>query len=326
MTAKIGLWADCHNFPSLPLMKLSAYHKAHGDTVDFVNHFEHYDKVYAPKVFSFTPDIEESGIVYADEISRGGTGYCISVVDGKEVFDKSKDKPLPEYIEHIYPDYSLYPEYDYAVGFLTRGCPRNCGFCVVSKKEGRCSRKVADLDEFYRGEQKEIKLLDPNILACIEHENLLQQLSNSGAWIDFTQGLDIRLITRDNISLLNRVKTKMIHFAWDNPKQDLTKQFELFAENSKIKDYRKKSVYILTNFDSTIEEDLYRIYTLRDLGYTPYVMVYQKDHADHEHRLLQRWCNNQRIFKTTPLFENYNSKERVKENSVQQMSLFSEEK
>lgn len=324
--AKIGLWADCHNFPSLPLMKLSAYHKARGDTVDLVNHFEHYDKVYASKVFSFTPDIEESGIVYADEIQRGGTGYCITVVDGKEVFDKSKDKPLLEYIEHIYPDYALYPEYDYAVGFLTRGCPRSCGFCVVSKKEGRCSRKVADLDEFYRGEQKEIKLLDPNILACIEHENLLQQLSNSGAWVDFTQGLDIRLVTRDNISLLNRIKTKMIHFAWDNPKQDLTKQFELFAENSKIKDYRKKSVYILTNFDSTIEEDLYRIYTLRDLGYTPYVMVYQKDHADREHRLLQRWCNNQRIFKTTPKFENYNSKEHIKENSNQQMSLFEREK
>lgn len=301
-------------------MKLSAYHKAKGDTVDFVNHFEHYDKVYASKVFSFTPDIEESGIVYADEIQRGGTGYCITVIDGKEVFDKSKDKPLPEHIEHIYPDYSLYPEYDYAVGFLTRGCPRSCGFCVVSKKEGRCSRKVANLEEFYRGEQKEIKLLDPNILACLQHEELLQQLSNSGAWVDFTQGLDIRLITRDNISLLNRVKTKMIHFAWDNPKQDLTAQFQRFSEFSKINDRRKKIVYVLTNYESTIEEDLYRIYTLRDLGYSPFVMVYQKETADGVHKNLQRWCNKPWIFHAEPDFLKYKSKRKQKQ--IDQLSLF----
>lgn len=190
----VGLWSDSHNFPSLPLMKISAYHKKRGDNVELLDRLKHYDIVYASKVFSFTPDIEDYAVVSCEELIRGGTGYCISVVNGKEVFDRERDKPLHKGIEHIYPDYSLYPEYGYAVGFLTRGCPRGCGFCVVGSKEGRCSRKVADLDEFYHGEQKEIKLLDPNILACKDHEELLQQLIRSGAWIDFTQGLDIRLI------------------------------------------------------------------------------------------------------------------------------------
>lgn len=302
---KIGLWSDCHNFPSLPLMKISAYHKQRGDTVDFVNHFEHYDLVYASKVFSFTDDIEAKAMINADEIIRGGTGYCISVENGKEIFDKSKNYSLSKEIEHIYPDYSLYPEYKYATGFLTRGCPRNCKFCVVGKKKGLCSKQVADLSEFWRGEQNEIKLLDPNILACKDHEKLLQQLIDSKARIDFTQGLDIRLINKDNIALLNKVKTKMIHFAWDNPKQDLTEYFKLFLKHTNIKSYTNRAVYVLTNFNSTIEEDLHRIYTLRDLGYNPYVMVYQKETAPKQIRRLQRWVNNRLIFRTVDKFEDY---------------------
>lgn len=301
---KIGLWSDSHNFPSLPLMKLSTYHKERGDCVEMLNHLNHYDLVYASKVFSFTKDVEDDCLVQADEIRRGGTGYCISVVDGKEVFDKSKDTPLPKEIEHIYPDYSLYPQYKYAVGFLTRGCPRNCGFCVVGKKEGLCSRQVADLSEFWR-EQNEIKLLDPNLLACKEHESILQQLAESDVKVDFTQGLDIRLTNPDNIELLNNVKTNMIHFAWDNPKQDLTKYFKRFSEHTSIKSDRNKVVYVLTNFNSTIDEDLYRIYTLRDLGYSPYVMIYQKETADKTHKRLQRWVNNRFIFRSVERFEDY---------------------
>ena len=229
---KIGLWSDCHNFPSLPMMKLSAYHKQRGDDVEIVDYFSHYDKVYASKVFSFTKDIEDDCVVSADEIQRGGTGYCITVINGKEIFDKSKDKPLPKEIEHIYPDYSLYPQYGFATGFLTRGCPRGCGFCIVGKKEGLCSKQVADLSEFWRG-QEEIKLLDPNLLACENHETILQQLIDSKSKVDFTQGLDIRLVTPDNVSLLNKVKTKRLHFAWDNPRQDLTEHFKTFAEHTK---------------------------------------------------------------------------------------------
>ena len=302
--SKIGLWTDSHNFPSLPLMKLSAYHKAMGDEVEMYMPLNQYDLVYASKVFSFTDDIDTNSVIQADEVKRGGTGYCINVKNGREVFDNSKNSSLPREIEHIYPDYALYPQYKYAVGFLTRGCPRNCGFCVVGEKEGLCSKQAADLNEFWRG-QKEIKLLDPNILACENNESLLKQLAESKARVDFTQGIDIRLTNPDNIELLNKIKVTMLHFAWDNPKQDLTKYFRRFSEHTKIKSDRNKVVYVLTNYNSTLEEDLYRIYKLRELGYSPYVMIYQKENAPREIRRLQRWVNCRWIFRTVNKFEDY---------------------
>lgn len=302
--SKIGLWTDSHNFSSLPLMKLSAYHKAIGDEVEMYMPINQYDLVYASKVFSFTDDIDTDSVIQADEVKRGGTGYCISVKNGREVFDNSKNNSLPKEIEHIYPDYALYPQYKYAVGFLTRGCPRNCGFCVVGEKEGLCSKQVADLEEFWRG-QKEIKLLDPNILACKDYESLLKQLAESKTRVDFTQGLDIRLTNPDNIELLNKIKVTTLRFAWDNPKQDLTKYFRRFSEHTKIKSDRNKVVYVLTNYNSTLEEDLYRIYTLRELGYSPYVMIYQKENATKEIRRLQRWVNCRWIFHTVNKFEDY---------------------
>ena len=139
-------------FPNLALMKISAYHKSIGDEVEWYSAFDGwFDKVYLSKVFSFTPDYDYH--INAHEVVRGGTGYAISLVNGKEVFDKSKDINLPAEIEHCYPDYSLYPELtkDTAFGFLTRGCPRGCDFCIVEKKEGKCSIKVADLHEFWGG-------------------------------------------------------------------------------------------------------------------------------------------------------------------------------
>lgn len=139
---------DGHNYPNLPLMKLSAWHKKQGDSVEWYNPMfsGHCDKVYMSKVFSFTPDYEY--FIDSDEIIKGGSGYCINLQDGKEVFDKSKDIQLPYEVEHIYPDYSLYGITDTAYGFLTRGCPRGCDFCHVEAKEGRASKKVADLSEF----------------------------------------------------------------------------------------------------------------------------------------------------------------------------------
>lgn len=90
---KVGLWSDSHNFPSVPLMKLSAYYKNHGDSVETFMNINRYDCVYASKVFSFTEDIDSNEIIMADEIRKGGTGYCIHLEDGKEVFDNSKNIP-----------------------------------------------------------------------------------------------------------------------------------------------------------------------------------------------------------------------------------------
>lgn len=202
-------------FPNIALMKISAWHKAQGHEVSWYNSFDGwYDKVYMSKVFSFTPDYDY--VVNATEINRGGSGYCIEIVDGKEVYHAERNTVLPQEIEHIYPDYSIYPVLtkDTAYGFLTRGCPRGCEFCVVGKKEGRCSRKVADLSEFWNG-QKNIVLCDPNILACKDWKELLQQLIDSKAWVDFNQGLDIRLMTEEKAKMLSQIKVKELHFAWD---------------------------------------------------------------------------------------------------------------
>lgn len=290
---KIGLIdVDGHNWPSLPLMKISAYHKARGDEVEPWFPINHYDKVYMSKVFTGSADIDS--VIYADEIERGGTGY----------FYPDGGPPLPEEIEHTFPDYGLYQATaGRAYGFLTRGCPRQCEFCIVGKKEGTISRQVADLSEFWNG-QREIKLIDPNILACKERERLLQELADSGAWVDFTQGLDIRLIEGIE-DLVTAIKIKRIHFAWDNPEQDLRPQFEDFKKKSGLTDYRRLGVYVLTNYNSSHEQDLYRVYTLRDLGYDPYVMVYEKETAPRETRLLQRWANNRIIFRSCPRFEDY---------------------
>ena len=303
---RIGLIdVDGHHFPNLALMRISAYHKARGDTVEWWwTDFYHYDIVYMSKIFSdtYSPDVPKP--LNAEKVIKGGTGYCIHLEGGVEVYDKSKDTKLPPEMEKMFPDYSIYPQFDFAVSMTSRGCPRGCSFCHVAAKEGRCSVKVADVKDFWNG-QKEIKVLDPNITACREKRDLMQQYRETGAWIDFTQGIDIRMVNDADIDDLNHMKIKNVHFAWDNPKDDLAEKFRVFSEKFRIKDYRRKTVYCLTNFNSTMGENLYRIYTLRDLGYTPYVMIYNKPSAPQEIRRLQRWCNNNIVFRSCPDFRDY---------------------
>lgn len=300
---------DC--FPNLPLMKLSAWHKAQGDSVEWYDPMfsGHCDKVYMSKVFSFTEDYPF--FVDADVIEKGGSGYCISLVDGKEVYDKSKDTNLPCEIEHIMPDYSLYGITDTAYGFMSRGCPRKCSFCHVKDKssDGTVTHKVADLSEFWNG-QKYIQLFDPNTLACPEWKDILQQLADSKAYVDFNQGIDIRLMTDEKAEMLSKVKIKLIHFAFDRY-QDwdiVAPRLKTFADRVGYKWCRGKvQVYVLCNFDTTMEQNLERIYYIKSLGMNPYVMLYDKDHIPkgHELRKLQRWCNNRFIFWTCDSFDEY---------------------
>lgn len=257
-----------------------------------------YDKVYVAKVFGDEYTQEDLTCIIADEVVYGGSGYAIRIENGKEVYKKELDKDLPFEIEHIYPDYSLYPHLtkNTAYGFLTRGCPRGCHFCIVSCKEGRATRKAADLSEFWKG-QSNIKLLDANILACKEHLQLLQQLANSKACVDFTQGVDARLITENNIKALTAVKTNNIHFAFDyieNEKAILS-GLKLYAENSQLAS-REKKVYILTNYNTTFEQDWYRVAKVRELGYSPFIMVYRKPTAPQITKDLQRWSNNRILY------------------------------
>ena len=311
--ARIGLIdVDGRNFPNLALMKISAHHKAQGDEVLWYDPMftGHCDKVYLSKVFSFTPDFDFP--IDADEVERGGSGYCISIVNGREIFDKSKNKELPPEIEHIYPDYDLYPDLtkDTAYGFLTRGCPRGCDFCIVEKKEGRCSVKVADLSEFWKG-QKNVVLCDPNILACKDWKELLLQLIDSRAEVDFNQGLDIRLMTEEKAQMIAQMRIKEIHFAWDRyeDRDKILPKLRLFADIASPNIHKKQVhngiVYTIVNFSTTLEQDLDRIYTLRDMGYWPYVMIYDKEHCPNIYRRLQRWVNNRFIFGAVKRFEDY---------------------
>ena len=293
---------DSHNFPNLVLMKLSAWHKNRGDEVTLMsaetalteeNLIFKYDKIYGACVFSgqdeILQELEKRGV------HLGGTGTRYREI-------------LPYEVEHIMPDYSLYGITDTAYGFLTRGCPRGCSFCVVGQKEGRKSYKVADVSEWWDG-QENIKLIDPNLLACDEHLELLKQLSETGAYIDITQGLDARLLTAKNIELINELKVKILHFAWDNPRDNSIKSaLEKFRKSARIKDYRKLIVYVLCNYWSSREEDLYRIYWLRDNGFDPYIMVYDKINAPKEVRRMQRWVNNKRIFNVVKRFEDYDTR------------------
>ena len=294
---KIGLIdVDSHNFPNLALMKISAWHKAQGDEVEWWFGFHQYDRVYMSKVFdnTYTPDVYDP--VNTKEIVKGGTGYGL-------------DNKLPDEIEHMCPDYSLYPQYteEKAFGFLTRGCPNNCPFCIVCAKEGRKSCKVADLDQWWNG-QKQIVLCDPNLLACKDHLSLLEQLAESKAVVDMNQGVDARMLTEANIEALNRVKIKNIHFAWDlmERSEAVLKGLNLWREMGKKTSHGAfGTVYVLTNFNTTMDENLYRVYTLRDMGFDPYIMIYDKPTAPRGVRLLQRWCNNKFIFKSTKRFEDY---------------------
>ena len=315
-----------HKYPNLALMKLAAWHKAQGDIVEWWWGFDVYDRVYMSRVFddTYVKDIPEP--VNAKEIFKGGTGYVLRDREGVLRFNKNGvwveatpelmqngdttyTELLPYEVEHIYPDYSLYPQFteNTAYGFLTRGCPKACHFCIVAGKEGRRSIKVADLSE-WRDKQKNIVLMDPNILACREHMNLLAQLIDSGARVDINQGMDCRLLTEKNIEVINQIKIKDIHFAWDYMKEEkaVLRGLEMYRNMATRKPHGSwATVYTLTNYDTTMEENLYRIYMLIGMGYAPYVMVFDKPNAPKEIRRLQRWCNNYRIRKTCPRFEDY---------------------
>lgn len=296
---EIGLFEpNKTTFPNLALMKISAWHKQRGDSVEFVIPIKHYDRIYISKVFGDEYSKMPNYCLRADEIIYGGTGFAIEVNNGREEYIQGKDSCLPKEIEHIYPDYSLYKELtkNTAYGFLTRGCPNDCAFCIVSKKEGRKSVKVADLSEFWRG-QKYIKLLDPNLLACKERIDLLDQLIGSKAQVDFTQGLDARFITEEIAVKLKKVRCKMVHFAFDFMKNEkaILEGLRIYKNICEPREW-EASVYMLTNFDTSIEEDLYRVRKIQECGYRPDVRIYRKNTAPKVLRDMARWCNRREVY------------------------------
>lgn len=293
-------------FPNLSLMKISAWHKSQGDHVEWYYPMTsgHMDRVYMSRVFGDEYTEDYMWAIDADEVIRGGSGYAISIEGGREVHHKEADRSLPDEIEHVMPDYGLYGIDDTAYGFLTRGCPRGCSFCHVASMQGRKTRTVARLGEFWNG-QKNIELLDPNLTASNDWEMHMENLIGSEAWVSFNQGLDIGLIDERKIDDLNRLKWKRIHFAWDRPEDQYEERFAMVMEKLERASRKTISAYVLTNNGSTLEEDLHRIMTLRRLGVQPYVMIYRKQTAPALTRKMQRWVNNPMLFWSNDTFERY---------------------
>lgn len=207
---KIGLIdVDGHNFPNLALMKLSAYHKAKGDDVEWYSIFEPmYDVVYMAKVFTHTNDYNQV-IQNSRQIIKGGTGYDLT-------------SKLPQEAEKIVPDYSLYPSIDQktAYGFLTRGCIRKCPWCVVPKKEGGI-KPYQDVDEIAVDGRTSLILMDNNILAAGDYgREQIEKIIQKGYRVDFNQAMDARLVTPEVADMLARVKwLNYIRFGCDTPAQ-----------------------------------------------------------------------------------------------------------
>jgi len=284
---RVGLIdVDGHNFPNLALMKLSAWHKAQGDSVEWYESMfsGHMDKVYMSKVFTFTPDYEYC--IDADVIDRGGTGY------------KNYDKILPNEIENIYPDYSIYPQYDFAIGFLTRGCIRKCPWCVVPKKEGWI-HAVNTWQNIKRPDSKKILFMDNNVLACDHGRQQIAEMSGrKDIRIDFNQGLDARLIDDDMAKLLANCK-------WNTFLRiscDTTQAMPRVAETIKLlKQYmnsHKIFVYALIEY---VEEAHERIMHLDSLGVEVFAQPYRDFEGgtiDKQAKRLARWCNMKAVFRS----------------------------
>lgn len=242
---KIGLIAVDSNFPNLALMKISSFHKQIGDVVDWYNPFDQYDIVYMSKIFSFTPDYGQ-WITNAKHIEKGGTGYDINTT-------------LPKEIEYVTPDYSIYPTIDNktAYGFLTRGCPNKCKWCVVPKKEGNI-RPYMDVDDVAINGRTNLILMDNNILACDYGLQQIEKIIEKRYRVDFNQALDARLVTDEIAKLLAQVRwINVIRFGCDTPKQieECERVMELINTHK-----GKPAQYLMyTMIDKDINEAYYRL-------------------------------------------------------------------
>lgn len=281
----VGVLAVDSLIPNLALMKLSAWHKAQGDSAEiaFPLAADTYDRVYRSRVFDFSPDDRTP---WPCEVVSGGTGYDLSVT-------------LTDEQDGTYPDYELFG-CTYAMGGITRGCIRRCPWCVVWRQDGAV-RQVGVLDDFLRG-QSHLRLLDDNLTAMpglfIE---TCRELAKRKTRVAF-ESLDVRLLTDEICVALMAVKRwGCIHFAWDS----IAEEERVVAGISTLKRHYPSLhdvlVYVLIGFDTPPEQDLYRVETLRSLGAMPFVMPFDK--ADPYQRRFARWANQKAVFRSVPWSE-----------------------
>jgi len=271
---KIGLLNLEPQINNTALMKISGYHKKQGDTVEmYIDFFRnHYDKIYCSSLFDFTPkhQVPENAIC-------GGTGFDIK-------------KKLPKDIDDCDLDYSIFPDCKSSYVWFSRGCIRNCPFCIVRKKEGYIY-SVDPTNINPRGTV--IEIMDNNFFANPEWKNSEKYLDKWQQSINFSSGIDVRIFEPEQALFINKYKIKRVHTAWDDPKIDLIPKFKEIIKH--IKPY-KIMAYVLIGFDSTPEEDLMRVTKLWELKIDPFVMPYNK--KDKYQKRFARWVNHKAVFKT----------------------------
>jgi hypothetical protein len=262
-------------WPNLALAKIAAWYRSCGDTVEWFNALDTYDRVYASKVFSQTPDDP----YLPPDASRGGTGYDMA-------------RTLPPEIEATRPDFSLWPRWQKSMGFSTRGCVRRCPFCVVPKKEGRF-RVVAEFGDLWDGKSRELVLLDNNVTAApVEHfRSLCSSATELGVAVNFCQGFDDRLWTDEHQAVAANTRFGgQVHFAFDSLAQETSVRSVVAMWKASGLNPDRLTFYVLVGFDTTPEQDAYRIDLLISLGVNPFVMPF--DRSDRYQRRLARWCNS----------------------------------
>lgn len=255
-------------------MQIAAYHKGRGDTVGWWSPLtdRQFDHVYCSSLFDYTDKAE-----VPTRAICGGTGYDVT-------------SRLSQAIEACDLDYSIYPKCGRSIVWFSRGCIRNCPFCIVQQKEGAI-HPVRLLGLNPNG--KYIVVQDNNFFANPEWEKAICTLIISEQPVDF-QGIDVRILTERQLMYLSAMPHhKQIKIAWDNPKEDLIPQLKIMLQF--IKSY-KIMCYVLIGFWSTEQQDLYRVETLRGLGIDPFVMPYDK--TDLYQKAFARWVNHKAIFKS----------------------------
>lgn len=291
---KIALVAvDGHSgFPNLALMRLSAWHKAKGDVVEWWNGFTHYDRAYLSKVFTYIPDFDYA--IDADEIITGGTGY--------------KDySSLPPEVEAMPPDYSIHPSYKQAVGFLTRGCVRQCRWCVVPRKEGYI-RPAATWEQIKRPDSREIVFLDNNVLASGHGLEQIDRMGGEPVWVDFNQGLDARLIEPEVAKLLAGLHwIRFVRLSCDTSAMlPVVEQAVAYLREAGIAKSRLWA-YVLVE---DVEDAHQRVLALEKMGVLPFAQPYRDfegGEPTNKQKAFARWVNVLSVHKSCT-WENYNDR------------------
>ena len=297
---RIGLYDVDSKIPNLALMKLSAWHRNRGDFPELYRPVAHhaYSKIYASKIFEFstapylTPDME-----------KGGTGFDLAT-------------KLPDEIENLDPDYSIY-RYPHSIGFTMRGCRFRCKFCVVPEKEGRPKGSKTIPELWTNRGSSFVVLLDNDFFGQVHWKERIQEMVDLDLMVNFSQGLNIRLITDEQAQALSTVKfrnlhntRKQVYFAWDRIRDEkLILDGVDRVTRAGIKP-TYMAFYVLVGFDSTPDEDMKRIMMIRDLGCDPYVMPYNR--TDPYQKKIARWVNHKAVFGSTK-WEDYQTTGRQKE-------------